>query len=149
MEFAKRWERPARLAAAALLLIAFLFPLARCSQQDPRAPRVEPPVYKYYYAWTDFDAGSFWSWALLLAFFWPVPVLLLEHFHRKEKPPGPAFPLLQPLLALLAGYAVFRETVVKELWIGGYLAYAGLGVYFLASLAPLAEALARRRRARR
>lgn len=149
MEFAKRWEGRARLAAAALLLVAFLFPLARCSQQDPRAPKVDPPAYTYYYAWSDFDAGSVWSWAILLAFFWPVPILLFERLRGSARPPGAAFLLLQALLALLAGYAVFRETVLKELWIGGYLAYTGLGLYLLASLVLPVERLARRLKERR
>ncbi len=148
MEFARRWQGPVRLIAAALLLVAFLFPLARCSQQDPRGPRVESPTYKYYYAWTDFDARSFWCWAILLVFFWPVPILLYEHL-RGRGSPGPLVLALQPLLALLAGYTVFHETVVKELWIGGYLAYSALGLYFVASLVLPVEALARRMKKRR
>jgi len=152
-----------RLAALALLVALFL-PLSRCSDSSSAAkpsPRVEAPetaeaaqpgqppaparAYKYFYAWTNFKAGSAGSWLIFLVFLWPLPFLAFE-WTRRGGPLPLWVPAVQLPLAVGAATLLYYRTFLDELWVGGYLAYIALGSFAAALLAEIALRAARRAR---
>jgi hypothetical protein len=146
-----------RVAASLLLVAAFFVPLSRCAQAaPPLSPGVAPgPVarpdapetYRYYYAWTDLDRDPPWAWLFLGVFFWP-PLLLGIHRFGKSATLKRALLWTEPLLALGSGYWLYLRTFLREIWIGGYLAYAGLILLLAASVTHAVSALRARRRDR-
>jgi hypothetical protein len=137
-----------KLAASILLVAAFLLPLSRCAREAPlietadgavrAAPATpgQPKVYSYYYAWTDLHPTQPWGWLFLLVFFWPAAFLAHERFGRSDRAKR-VFLWMEPPLALASGYAVYMRTFLRELWVGGYLAYIGLVLILLASVGQL------------
>jgi hypothetical protein len=135
-----------KLVASILLVAAILLPLSRCAQEAPpkvagpsqAAPSApdHPKTYRYYYAWTDLHSTQPWGWLFLLVFFWPAAFLAHERFGRSD---GAKNVLLwmEPPLALASGYAIYLRTFLRELWVGGYLAYVGLALILVASVGQL------------
>lgn len=166
--------RIVRRLSALVLLAALFLPLSRCSQSSdagqstqpvqpvqpmqPAEPRQDldeplqtpsqPATYKYFYAWTDFQAGSAGSWLIFLAFLWPIPFLAYEWTHRDRRAPI-WLPAAQLPLAAGAILLVYYRTFLNELWIGGYLAYIALGCLTLALLAEIGIRVVDAVRARR
>jgi hypothetical protein len=135
--------RIVRYAAAALLLVALVLPLSRCahdgktgSEEAESTADRGPQTYSYYYAWTDFDAGSVPSWLLMITFLWPAPIIIYELAARPKKA---ALPLCIAQVLLSAGgiFEIYYHTILRELWYGGYIAYVALSAYLLASTAEL------------
>ena len=159
--------RLVRRLSALILLAALFLPLSRCSDQtgvgtpeagaaDAAGP-VQAPVqaqapgsaasYTYYYAWTDFDASEPWSWLIFVVFLWPLPFLAREILAR-----GRAVPVWMSAIQIPLGAGsitlVYYRTFLNELWIGGYLAYIGLGAYSLALAAEIVLGILRKARLR-
>ena len=163
--------RLVRRLSALMLLAALFLPLSRCSDQTgvgtpeagaadaagPVQAQVQAPVqaqapgsaasYTYYYAWTDFDASEPWSWLIFVVFLWPLPFLAREILAR-----GRAVPLWVSAIQIPLGAGsitlVYYRTFLNELWIGGYLAYIGLGAYSLALAAEIVLGIIMKRRSR-
>lgn len=134
--------RVTRRVAALALLVALFLPLSRCSDSSS-APH---PTYRYFYAWTDFEADSAGSWLIFLVFLWPLPFLAHE-CTRRGRPVPLWVQAVQLPLAAGAVTLLYYRTFLDELWVGGYLAYAGLGSLAAALLAEIALTIARRARA--
>ncbi len=136
-----------RRLAAALLLVALFLPLSRCSEQPTDGAAAAPTTYKYYYAWTDFDASEPWSWLIFVAFLWPLPFLAREAFAR-----GKAVPVWVKAIQIPFGAGsitlVYYRTFLHQLWVGGYLAYIALGAYLLALAAEVVLVIITKRRSR-
>jgi len=135
-----------KLVASILLVMAFLLPLSRCAQEAPLkgdgAFRAAPPAadqpkaYRYYYSWTDLDSTQPWGWFFLLVFFWPAVFLAYERFGRGD---GAKRVILwmEPALALACGYWLYLRTFLRELWVGGYMAYLGFALILVASVGQI------------
>ena len=132
--------RVIRRLAALVLLAALFLPLSRCSKQDGGAADQASPVpsqtYRYFYAWTDFQAGSVGSWLIFLAFLWPIPFLAHE-WTRRDRPAPMWLSAAQLPLAAGAITLVYSRTFLNQLWVGGYLAYIALGSYAAVLIAEI------------
>lgn len=147
-----------KLLAALFLVVAFVLPLSRCAQESPPEAGLQagakalaperPKVYHYYYAWADLEVGQPAGWLFLLVFFWPAAFLAFERFGR-DGTAKRALLGLEPLLALGSGYWLYLRTFLRELWIGGYLAYLGFGLLLVASGIHFAGYLRGRNRLKR
>jgi hypothetical protein len=153
--------RLVRRLSTLILLAALFLPLSRCSEQtggsapdaaaaDAAKPAQEPSTaasYKYYYAWTDFDASEPWSWLIFVAFLWPLPFLAHELLAR-----GRAVPVWVNAIQIPLGAGsitlVYYRTFLHELWIGGYLAYIALGAFSLALAVEIILGILRQARSR-
>lgn len=140
--------RIVRRLSALVLLAALFLPLSRCSQGSDAAQSAQPATYTYFYAWTDFQAGSAGSWLIFLAFLWPIPFLAHE-WARKDRQAPIWLPAAQLPLAAGAILLVYYRTFLNELWIGGYLAYIALGCFTLALLTEIGIRVGDALRARR
>jgi len=157
--------RLVRRLSALILLAALFLPLSRCSDQtgvgtpeagaaDAAGP-VQAPVqapgsaasYTYYYAWTDFDASEPWSWLIFVVFLWPLPFLAHELLARGRAVP-PWLSAIQLPLGAGSITLVYYRTFLHELWIGGYLAYIGLGAFSLALAVEIILGILRQARSR-
>ena len=154
--------RMVRRLSALILLVALFLPLSRCSEQtggsaplpagaaDAAGPAQTPgsaASYKYYYAWTNFDASEPWSWLIFVVFLWPLPFLAWEVL-AKGRPVLLWVSAIQIPLGAGSITLVYYRTFLHELWIGGYLAYIGLGAYVLALAAEIVLGLLRKARSR-
>jgi hypothetical protein len=145
-----------KLVASLLLVVAFLLPISRCAQEAPRrgdgafraaaAAPGSPKVFRYYYAWTDIQSTQPWGWLFLLVFFWPAAFLAHERFGRSEAAKRVLL-WMEPALAVACGYWLYLRTFLRDLWVGGYLAYLGLALILVASVAQIgAQARSRMKR---
>ena len=171
MEGAVKTCRLVRRLSALILLAALFLPLSRCSEQtgggtpeagaadaagpaqtqeqaqtQAQAPKIAAS-YKYYYAWTDFDASEPWSWLIFVVFLWPLPFLAHELLTRGRAVP-PWVSAIQLPLGAGSITLMYYRTFLHELWIGGYLAYIGLGAYLLALAAEIVLGILRQARPR-
>jgi len=94
-------------------------PAGEVTQQAPQHPK----TYRYYYAWSDLEGtqpGLALSPGLLLA----LGFLAYERFGVSVQAKR-VLGWLEPALALACGYWIYLRTFLRELWIGGYLAFLG------------------------
>ncbi|MEE8371130.1 MAG: hypothetical protein V3R73_03210 [Sphingomonadales bacterium] len=89
--------------------------------------------YDYQYAYEEIEAGEPLSWLVLPAFFWPLGLIW---YRRRERGiwARRLTPVFETLFSFGTVYVVFGITFLNEVITGGYVAYAGAGVYFLAVL---------------
>lgn len=123
-----------KLLSAVLLLVAMFLPLSRCSRSEP-APKKEI-VYEYTYSWSHFDYRDPSSTLPVIAFLWPLPIVLYDIFGKKQWLKT-FLSWLEPLLAVGSGYLLYLRTMFGELLFGGYVAYIALSAYFLVSIIAL------------
>ena len=138
--------RMIRRVSAVLLLVALFLPLSRCSEQGTMNKEgagsgdvlgaAAPESYRYYYAWTDFQALSIASWLVFIAFLWPLPFLAYEIASRPRAARLWSSVVQIPFAAGSIALIYFH-TFLNELWVGGYLAYISLGAYSLALTAEI------------
>ncbi len=132
-----------KAASVVLLLIAFAFPLSRCSSDSNNSPAnsddkniqldQNKSTYTYEYAWSDFDPRDVSSWLILIVFFWPIPVVIYEIVSRKVYRRIWIL-LIQVLLAAGSIYMIYLRTFLNELWYGGYLSYIALSIFLASSV---------------
>jgi hypothetical protein len=142
--------------AALLLLIASLLPFAQCSK-NPKEPvpssnqvikvieksqeRIaHPEVDRPIYVWQQFKVSETDSWFLVLAFVWPVP-LLIARWKVSFKYIKTATQLLEiPLCAFTAFllYCYIRDPV-WQLLSGWYVAAVGTALYITAILCEVSN----------
>ena len=130
-----------------MLAAAFFLPVSSCAptavektttvQETEIIEEVE--LRRYNYPFQELDMDDPMSWLLLPAFFWPVAALA----YRKKKPQhiGLVLSIFELLLCLLTGWVIVGLTFFNRIEFGGYLAYAGAGIYFMAALAEMVRSV--------
>ena len=136
-----------KITAALILIIMSVLPLSKCSydissRKDPQVSQQQVKKQKqgqqdehikYFYA-RDFVDPSWLGFFVLLAFTWPLPVLLYYKFgkHNKTKT---ALMILEPFFCLWSGYIVYSIVHFGSPTIPGYVALSAIVTYFLAATA--------------
>ncbi len=132
-----------KAASVVILLIAFTFPLSRCSSDSNSSSAdsdgkntqsdQNKSTYTYQYAWSDFNSKDASSWLILIVFFWPIPFIIYE-IASKNVYRCIWIPLIQVLLSAGSIYMIYLRTFLDELWYGGYLSYIALSIFLLISI---------------
>ncbi len=145
-----------KTTAALILIIMSVLPLSKCnydissktesqvSQQQVKKQKQgqQDEQFKYFYVIDFVDPG--WSgFFVLLAFTWPLPILLYYKFgkHNKTKT---VLMTLEPFFCLWSGYIVYLIVHFGSPTIPGYVALSAIVAYFLAATA-LAHVIIRER----
>lgn len=148
----RRWPGMLRLLGAVALAIAFFLPISSCSGpfntiQEPATEQAGETAdastvrYRYPYRMLAVDSPS--SLLILGAFFWPFFALGLRKFRLQYA--GIKFAVLETILCLMTGWAVWSIGYIETMEIGSYLAFAGAASYLTAASADIVFAIKRRR----
>jgi hypothetical protein len=135
-----------KAVAAVLLLTSFFMPLSSCRYElakdafvrNPAGEREKPVLVKrkepdVSYAYELLDIDDYEAWLIVLAFTWPIPLLLYERFGRRSSVRRSLI-FLGLLLCIGSGYMVWAITFAEDLLYGAYVAFAALVCFFAASL---------------
>ena len=143
-----------KIAAAIILLISLVLPLSQCNYdiRDASEPKTErwklenqvkggpDTQVKYFYAGDHMS----WDWGgllILLAFVWPLPVLIYRRYGESRKF-NTILLLLEPVFCLWSATVVYAIVHFGSPTYPGYLALLAVVAYFLAALA-MAQATCR------
>lgn len=121
-----------------VLLATFFMPLSRCyyvKPITPQAPMVQQEEVERaavdVYAYRNFKASSPSSWAMLLAFTWPLLLLgVVTVRPRTER----IFMPMEPLACIASGSVLYRLLDADRVLPAGWLALLALSVYCLVAL---------------
>lgn len=120
------------------LLATFFMPLSRCYYVKPVTPystsaqqgEVERAAVDVY-ASRNFKADSPRSWAMLLAFTWPLLLLVTVTVRPHVEP---LLMPIEPLACIASGSVLYQLLDGDQILPGGWLALLALAVYCLAAL---------------
>ncbi len=132
-----------KLVCGVLLLAAFFMPLSRCYYIKPPPGSIEvlettnqvsESVQSYHdvYAYRTFRAEKVRSWGILLAFTWPLLLMVLSLVAPKI---GTALLPVEPFACVGSGIVLATLLDADRILWGGYLAILALLGYFLTATA--------------
>jgi len=155
----KQTIRNLKYAGAVLLLLAFFLPLSRCDESSWQVYEAEQaglptdnigPSYEYFYAWEVFtpdgvnDFQPLLAILVVLAFTWPLLFLFTRPRIKNDKI-NTGLLFFEPLIAAGGAYFVFIINVLNELYIGFYVAMAGVLLFFLGAVTEIVIFLKQRK----